>query len=72
MNEAVEDFKRGVRQSVFDLLSVSHVVSDRFEPDPGWPVSARGNWNGDEFVIQTNPGRLPRAYVVPSARSLSA
>ncbi len=67
MNEAVEEFESAVRQSVFELMSVSHVVSDRFEPDPGWPVSARGNWDGREFVVQTNPRRLPRAYVVPSA-----
>jgi hypothetical protein len=67
MNEAVEDFNREVRQSVFDRMSVSHVVSDRVESDPGWPVTARGNWNSSEYVIQSNPGRLPRAYVVPSA-----
>jgi hypothetical protein len=68
MNAAVDDFDREVRQSVFDRMSVSHVVSDRFESDPGWPVTARGNWNGSEFLIQSNAGRLPRAYVVPSAR----
>jgi hypothetical protein len=67
MNEAVEDFNREVRQAVFNRMSVSHVVSDRFEPDPGWAVVARGSWNGSEFVIQSNPGRLPRAYVVPRA-----
>ena len=33
MNEAVEDFNREVRQAIFDRMSVSHVVSDRFEPD---------------------------------------
>ncbi len=42
MNDAVEDFKREVRQSVFDRMSVSHVVSDRFESDPGWPVKCAG------------------------------
>jgi hypothetical protein len=67
MNEAVEDFDRRIRQSVFDRMSVSHVVSDRFETDPGWPVAASGKWNGGEFVVQSNPGRLPRAYVVPFA-----
>ncbi len=67
MNAPVEDFKREVRQEVFDRMSVSHVVSDKFESDPGWPVVARGRWNGGEFVIQSNPGRLPRAYVVPRA-----
>ena len=64
MNAAVEDFNRQVRQSVFDRMSVSHVVSNRFESDPGWPVAAKGLWNGGQFVIQRNPGRLPRAYVV--------
>jgi hypothetical protein len=67
MNEAVEDFHRQVRQSVFDRMGIAHVVSDRVEPDPGWPVAARGNWSGREFVIQTNPERLPHAYVVPFA-----
>ncbi len=67
MDEAVEEFNRQVRQSVCDRMSVSHVVSDRFEADPGWPVAASGNWNGGEYVIQANPGRLPRAYVVPFA-----
>ncbi len=67
MNEAVEDFRRQVRQSVFDRMGVAHLVSDRVEPGPGWPVAARGNWNGREFVIQANPGRLPIAYVVPTA-----
>jgi hypothetical protein len=67
MNEAVEDFCRQVRQSVFDRMGVAHLVSDRVEAGPGWPVAARGNWNGREFVIQANPGRLPIAYVVPVA-----
>ena len=67
MNEAVDDFDRQVRQSIFDRMGVAHLASDRVEPDPGWPVAARGNWNGREFVIQANPGRLPIAYVVPSA-----
>ncbi len=67
MNEAVEEFNREVRQQIFNRMSVSHVISDRFEPDPGWPVVVRGSWNGGEFVIQANPGRLPRAYVVPRA-----
>ena len=67
MNEAVEDFHRLVRQAVFDRMSVSHVVSDRVESDPGWPVAAEGIWEGHPFVIQSNPGRLPRAYVVPAA-----
>jgi hypothetical protein len=67
MNDAVELFRQQVRQSVFDRMGVGHVVSDRVEKDPGWPVAARGTWNGREFVIQTNPGRLPHAYVVPLA-----
>ena len=67
MNGPVEDFYRQVRQSVFDRMGVSHVVSDRVESDPAWPVAAAGVWNGADFVIQSNPGRLPHAYVVPSA-----
>ncbi len=67
MNEPVEDFHRQVRQSVFDRMSVSHVISDRVESDPAWPVAATGAWNGTDFFIQSNRGRLPRAYVVPSA-----
>ena len=67
MSQAVQEYHREVRQAVFDRLSVSHVVSDRFESDPGWPVAASGSWESRQFVIQSNPGRMPRAYVVPSA-----
>jgi len=67
MNDAVDDFRRRVRQAVFDRMSVSFLVSDRVESDPGWPVAAEGDWHGSRFVIQRNPTALPRAYVVPSA-----
>jgi hypothetical protein len=48
-------------------MSVTHLVSDRVETDPSWPVSSQGTWNGSAFVIQQNPTALPRAYVVPRA-----
>ena len=67
MSEAVEIYRREVRQAVFDRMSVAFLVSDRFESDPGWPVAARGDWHGKPFVIQRNPTALPRAYVVPKA-----
>ena len=35
MNEAVEDFDRQVRQSVFDRMGVAHIVSDRVRSRPG-------------------------------------
>jgi hypothetical protein len=67
MDEAVEDYRRQVRQAVFDRMNVAFVVSDRFEADPGWPIVAQGDWRGTHFVIQRNPAFLPRAYVVPRA-----
>jgi len=67
MDDAVDDYHRQVRQAVFDRMSVSFLVSDRVECDPGWPVAARGDWHGSPFVIARNPTALPRAYVVPSA-----
>lgn len=67
MQSAVDDFRRQVRQAVFDRLSVRYLVSDRFEADPGWPVVARGSAGVRSWVIQRNPSALPRAYVVPSA-----
>ncbi len=42
MSEPVDHFERAVRQAVFDRMSVAYLVSDRFEPDPGWPVVAQG------------------------------
>jgi hypothetical protein len=67
MNEAVDDFHRQVRQAVFDRMSISYLVSDRVESDPGWPVAAGGSWHGRPFAIERNPTALPRAYVVPAA-----
>jgi len=67
MNDAVDDYRRQVRQAVFDRMSVSFLVSDRVESDPGWPVAERGEWHGSPFVIERNPTALPRAYIVPSA-----
>jgi hypothetical protein len=67
MSDAVQDYRRRVRQGVFDRLAVSHLVSDRFEPDPPWPVETSGVLDGSPFVIQRNPTAMPHAYVVPRA-----
>jgi hypothetical protein len=61
---------RRIRQAVFDRMSVTHIVSDRVESDPVWPVSTEGSWDGLRFVIQRNPTAMPRAYVVPRATIL--
>ena len=39
---AVDDYRRQIRQAVFDRMSVGYLVSDRFEADPGWPLAAQG------------------------------
>jgi hypothetical protein len=70
LSPAAKDAWRRIRQAVFDRMSVTHVVSDRVELDPGWPVAAEGSWNGSPFVIQRNPTAMPRAYVVPRATIL--
>ena len=67
MQEVVDDYRRQVRQAVFDRLSVGYLVSNRFEPDPGWPLVAQGICGESPWVIQRNPSALPRAYVVPTA-----
>ncbi len=67
MSLAVEDYRRQVRQGVFDRMGVSALVSDRIESDPSWPVLSRGHAGGGDYVIQQNPTALPRAYVVPRA-----
>jgi hypothetical protein len=66
---AKESWRR-IRQAVFDRMSVTHLVSDRIESDPGWPVAAEGLWDGSPFVIQRNRTAMPRAYVVPRATIL--
>ena len=33
------DYRRQIRQAVFDRMSVGYLVSDRFESDPGWPLA---------------------------------
>ena len=38
MSQAVEEYRRQVRQGVFDRMGVSSLVSDRVESDPPWPV----------------------------------
>jgi len=67
MRAPVDDFERGVRQAIFDRMSVGYLISDRFEPDPGWPVIAKGHLGASCYVIARNLTALPRAYVVPAA-----
>jgi hypothetical protein len=67
MREAVDDYRRQIRQAVFDRMSVCYLVSNRFEPDPGWPTAEQGTSGDSPWVIQRNPSALPRAYVVPTA-----
>ena len=71
MSLAVEDYRRQVRQGVFDRMGVSALVSDRIEPDPPWPVLSQGRAGGRDYVIQQNPAALPRAYVVPRAEVIA-
>ena len=67
MQKAVDDYRRQIRQAVFDRMSVGYLVSNRFEPDPGWPTVAQEASRGSRWVIQQNPSAMPRAYVVPTA-----
>jgi hypothetical protein len=64
MQEAVDEYRRQIRQAVFDRISVGYLVSNQFESDPAWPQesSSYSHW-----AIQRNPTALPRAYVVPTA-----
>ncbi|MGP0065624.1 MAG: hypothetical protein ACLQGP_18725 [Isosphaeraceae bacterium] len=70
LKPSAKDSWRRIRQAVFDRMSVTHIVSDRVESDPGWPVAAEGDRDGSRFVIQRNPTAMPRAYVVPRASIL--
>ncbi len=70
LSPPAKDAWRRIRQAVCDRMSVTHIVSDRFESDPGWPVAAQSTWNGSPLVIQENPTAMPRAYVVPRATIL--
>jgi hypothetical protein len=67
MSEPAAEFDRRVRQAVFNRMSVNYLVSDRCEPDPGWPAVGSGYFDGRPFVVQRNPTVLPRGYVVPRA-----
>jgi hypothetical protein len=58
---------QAVRRAILDLLNVGFVVADRPVEALGWPVVDRGTREGRPFVVQENPDRLPRAYVVPRA-----
>jgi hypothetical protein len=70
-SQSGQDAWRRIRQAVFDRMSVTHLVSDRVETAPCWPVAAEGDWNGSHYIVQRNPTALPRAYVVPRATSLA-
>ncbi len=70
LSPTAKDAWRRIRQAVFDRMSVTHVVSDRVESDPGWPVAHEGTWDDSPLVIQRNPTAMPRAYVVPRATVL--
>ena len=70
LSRSAKDAWRRIRQAVFDRMSVTHVVSDRVESDPGWPVADEGRWDNSPLVIQRNPTAMPRAYVVPRATIL--
>ena len=64
MSGAVDEYRRQVRQGIFDRMAVTALVSDRFEDDPRWPVKAWGDDIDNRYVIQRNPTAMPRAYVV--------
>lgn len=69
MQQVVDQYRREIRQAVFDRLSVGYLVSDRIESDPGWPLAAGSPWCWmmSTWAIQRNPSALPHAYVVPRA-----
>jgi hypothetical protein len=67
ITRAAEDSRRLIRQAVFDRMSVTHLVSDRVEAGPGWPVVDDALRGGSRQVVQANPSVMPRAYVVPRA-----
>jgi hypothetical protein len=71
MSRAVGEYRRQVRQGIFDRMAVTALVSDRVEVDPPWPVAARGICDTKAYVIQRNPTPLPRAYVVPRAEAIA-
>ncbi len=70
MDQAVDDYRRTIRQRIFDILSVGFLISNQEEPDPGWPLSKSGHWDQQsDYFIQANPTVLPRAYVVGRAQT---
>jgi hypothetical protein len=70
LSPSAKEAWRRIRRAVLDRMSVTHIVSDRFEPDPGWPVEDERKWDDSPLVIQRNPTAMPRAYVVPRATIL--
>jgi hypothetical protein len=71
MSQAVNEYRRVIRQGIFDRMAVTALVSNRVEDDPAWPVAVQGFRDGQAYVIQRNPTPLPRAYVVPRAEVLA-
>lgn len=70
-DRAVEEHHRITRQRIFDLMAVDYLVSNKVESNLDWPIFRSGPWDEDSsFVIQANPGALPRAYVVGRAEIL--
>jgi hypothetical protein len=69
MAQAVEWFRGEVRQSVLDRMGVAFLISDRPQPGASWPIVAEGRWRGSSYVVYRNRSALPRAYVVPRAKS---
>ena len=59
MSLAVDEYRRQVRQGIFDRMAVTALVSDRVEDDPHWPVAARGTCDSKAYVIQRNPPPCP-------------
>ena len=70
MDLAEANHRLQVRQGVLDRMGVSLLVADHLDPATPWPVVASGTWQGSPFVVHRNPSALPRAYVVPRARSV--
>ncbi len=67
MDAAVALHRRAIRQGVLDRMAVTHLVTDRVDPDYRWPTVASGFFGGKPCVVRSNPTAMPRAYVVPRA-----
>jgi hypothetical protein len=67
MSPSSQEAWRLIRQAVLDRLGVAYLISDRIEPDPGWPLARDASCAGSPLTVQANPSVMPRAYVVPRA-----